>query len=177
MTEVLRVTWAHNPSILRSSLEAWWSSAVPRPSISWRLFFWAVVWVGVLASAIVVGALGLDPAFVLAGLVGIGVFIIGFFTLQRVRMRAFYRALDQHWEAAGDTTVEFTVSGVRVFDHVSTSQHEWAAIDAIGAGRASTVLRIGISMIAIPNAAVPDGLTPRAFRDQIGTLRQMAKAS
>lgn len=167
MSEPLTLVWSHDPRVLRPALSAWWQSAVPRPSITYRLVFWTLAWIGVLLAAMAVGALGLDPGYVLGGLVGVAVFIIGFFTLQRTRMRAFYAALGEHWDRAGETVGVFGPDGVVLKDDVSESRHDWASIDGVAAARRSTVLRTGIAMIAVPDAALPDGMTPKAFRAQL----------
>ncbi len=167
MSERIKISWAHDTAVMRSSLNVWWQTVVPNPSISWRLIFWVLVWIGIFVAAIILGALGLDPAYALAGLAGVAVFIIGFFTLQRTRLTKFYKVLGMHWNEAGKTHASFGPEGVELRDNVSSRRHAWTGIDAIAAAPKSTVLRSGISMIAVPDSALPDELTPDAFRRQL----------
>jgi hypothetical protein len=87
--------------------------------------------------------------------------------LQRVRMRQFARAIGGHWVQAGETTAVFDAAGAVFTDAVSRAELRWAAVDAVVGVRGATVLRSGVSIIAIPDRALPAGLTPPAFRARL----------
>lgn len=156
---------------IRPGLSAWWQSAMPPAPIGRRIVFWALVWIGLLAVTVGLGAYGIGPAFVGAGLVGAAFLIAVFGVLQRTRMRTFAEVIARHWERAGDTVAEFDPGGLRLRDDLSERRFDWAAIDAVAKGRGVTVLRTGVSMVAIPDTALPDGLSPKDFRDRLRQWR------
>lgn len=167
MTEPIELSYRFDTKLLPAAMNGWWRSAVPPVKFVHRAAFWAVVWLGLLILAGAIGRFGLSPVFVIAGILGAGVMVAGFAYLQRTRMRQFYRIVGTHWERAGEITVRFDAQGVRMRDAVSERRFDWAGIDAIQAAKGATVFRSGMSMIAIPDAALPGGLSAQAFRAQL----------
>ena len=86
-------------------------------------------------------------------------------------MSRFWDIVGSHWEKAGETTATFSPDGLVLTDAVSRRELSWPAIDAIKGQRGVTVLRSGISMIAIPDTALPDGMIQADFRTQLNDWR------
>jgi hypothetical protein len=153
-------------------MTGWWQSVVPPAPFLKRAIFWAVVWglIGVLA--MVITAAGLTPYYVFAGLIG-AAFLIGVFGyLQRTRMDRFWDEIGTHWDRAGATEASFGPDGIILSDQVSRRALFWSGVDAISGQRGVTVIRSGISMIAIPDGDLPDGMTGKAFRARLDEWRR-----
>lgn len=170
----ISVTFSYDRALWRRAMTAWWQSVVPPAPFVNRVVFWAVVWalIGLLTLALT--ALGLSPAFVFAGLIG-AAFLIGVFGyLQRTRMERFWNVIGAHWDRAGETRAEFGPEGVCLIDSVSRRELRWGAIDAVKAARGVTVLRSGISMIAVPDGCLPGDMSPKVFRERLAAWRRPA---
>lgn len=170
MTAPITVTFGFERRIFSRAIMAFFFSAVPRPSTSFRLIFWLCVWLGVLAAVIVIGALKIPPVFAWGGAIAVvGVYIL---MLQRFRMARFYRALGEHWERTGDMTARFDTQGAVFTQQGTRMEFDWDAVDDIALTRGATVFRIGMAMFAVPDAAVPDGMSPKDFRTRLNEWRQ-----
>lgn len=168
----ISLTIAYERALWRQAMTGWWRSVVPPEPFVKRVIFWAMVWFAIGALTLGLSAAGIGPGFVLAGLIG-AAFLVGVFGyLQRTRMERFWDVVGTHWDRAGETEALFGPGGVTLTDEVSHRRMSWAAVDSIKAQKGVTVLRSGISMIAIPDAALPAGMTPDAFRSQLSDWRQ-----
>ncbi|MCG6884403.1 MAG: hypothetical protein LJE62_11685 [Silicimonas sp.] len=169
--DVIVLTIRYDRALWRRAMTGWWQSVVPPAPFVQRAIFWAVIWAAIGVLTMVLYALGIAPGYVAAGLIGAG-FLIGVFGyLQRTRMGRFWDVIGAHWDRAGETEAVFGPEGVTLSDDVSRKEMSWAAIDAVKGARGVTVIRSGISMIAVPDAALPEGLTPGAFRDRLRAWR------
>ncbi len=167
----VRVTFAYDRALWRRAMTGWWQSVVPPTPFIQRALFWAVVWAGIGMLAGAVTLWGLTPYHVAAGLAGAGILLAVFVYFQRTRMARFWDVIGRHWDAAGETEAVFGPEGITLTDRVSRRDLTWAAVDAVAAVRGGTVFRSGISMVAIPDAALPDGIDARAFRARIAGWR------
>jgi len=169
MNDPINVTFGFDKKIFKRAIMAFFFSAVPRPSTRFRLIFWLCVWLTVLAGVIVVGALKIPPVFAWGGAAAIiGLYILG---LQRFRMARFYRALGAHWDRTGDMTAAFNRDGALFTQTGTRMEFAWNAVDDITRARGATVLRIGMSMFAIPDTVIPNGQSPTDFRKQLNEWR------
>ena len=161
----------YDRALWRRAMTAWWQSVVPPAPFVQRAIFWAIIWVliGLLAGAVTL--FGLTPYYVAAGLVGAGALIAVFTYLQRTRMSRFWNVIGTHWDKAGVTEGRFSADGVELTNAVARQYLSWAAVDAVKGRRGLTVLRSGISMIAVPDSALPHGMTGQGFRDQLREWR------
>lgn len=155
------------PRLFSRALMGWWRSAMPPGSFLHRALQWAIGWFLFLMLVVLLGALGIEPRYVAAAVIGTLVFLLGFVVLQRLRMRQFVRVIGEHWALAGETEGRFGAAGVRLVNSVARIELGWDGVDAVAGVRGATVLRSGVSMIAIPDAALPAGLAPRAFRNRL----------
>jgi hypothetical protein len=73
-------------------------------------------------------------------------------------------ALDQ---AEGGNDIKLNAKGVFISSLNAHSALGWPVISAITAVKGGTALRYGASQLAIPDTALPSGLTPDAFRARI----------
>lgn len=172
--DAIVLRFRYERKLWRRAMTGWWQSVVPPAPFVQRAIFWAVVWAAIGILAMGITALGLTPYYVFAGLIG-AAFLIGVFGyLQRTRMDRFWDVVGSHWDKAGETEAVFDPTGLTLTDDVSCREHRWAAIDAIKGQRGVTVLRSGIAMMAIPDTALPQGLTPAEFRSRLQSWRGAA---
>lgn len=166
------VTVAYDRALWRRAMTGWWQSVVPPAPFLKRAIFWAVVWGLIGFLAMILTVVGLTPYYVFAGLIG-AAFLIGVFGfLQRTRMDRFWDVIGAHWDRAGKTEAFFGPDGIALRDNVSRREMSWQAIDAIRGQRGVTVLRSGISMIAIPDADLPEGMSGKDFRDRLSAWKR-----
>ncbi len=90
-----------------------------------------------------------------------------FFFLVWLSQRKLRQLTMQHLEKVGESTAVFTANSVRVSDSTASAEFTWYGFDAINAVKDATVLRAGGMQYPIPNSALPEGLTPDAFRAQL----------
>ena len=166
-TDSLTVTFAYDRALWRRAMTGWWQSVVPPVPFVRRAIFWAVIWLLIGLGALAVSAAGLSMLHVAFALFGAGVMVAAFAYLQRTRMSRFWDEIGRHWDRAGETRVTFDVAGLVVEDHVSTRRLSWDAVDAMRTVRGGSVIRSGISMLVIPDRALPDGFSPKDFRDLV----------
>lgn len=167
----ITLTISYDRPLWRRAMTGWWQSVVPPAPFIKRAIFWAGVWFAIGALTLTLSVLDIAPSYVFAGLIG-AAFLIGVFGyLQRTRMDRFWDVIGTHWDKAGATTATFSAAGISLVDDVSSRDLSWAAIDAIKGQRGVTVLRSGISMIAIPDTALPDTLGPQQFRTRLNAWR------
>ncbi len=167
----IEVTIAYERQLWRRAMTGWWQSVVPPAPFVQRAIFWAVVWIAIGALAGAITIFGLSPYYVLAGLIGAGILVGVFAYLQRTRMSQFWNVIGSHWDQAGETRAQFGPRGLTLTDSVSHRDLQWIAIDAITGVRGGTVLRSGISMTVVPDAALPEGLSGKAFRARLSAWR------
>ena len=167
----ISVTFAYDRALWRRGMTGWWQSVVPPEPFLKRVIFWAVIWFGVGIIALGLAVAGLTMLFAVAGLVGAGIMVASFAYLQRTRMSRFWDEIGRHWDRAGKTRVTADVSGLAIEDDVATRKLSWAAVDAVKAVRGGTVIRSGISMMVVPDEALPEGMAPKAFRAQLNVWR------
>ncbi|MBT8389655.1 MAG: hypothetical protein KJP13_08410, partial [Altererythrobacter sp.] len=87
--------------------------------------------------------------------------------------RQFYRIVGAHWDQTGEISLRIDAQGVDMRDDVSMQRYAWAAIDAVQKAKGATVLRTGMSMIAIPDAAIPEGMSASDFRARLNGWRSV----
>lgn len=169
--DAFTVSFVYDRPLWRRAMTGWWRSVVPPDPFVKRAIFWAVVWFLIGALTLVLSLLEIPPSFVFAGLIGAG-FLVGIFGyLQRTRMSRFWDVVGSHWDKAGETEAVFSANGVTFTDAVSRRELSWEAIDAVKGMRGVTVLRSGISMIAVPDANLPVGMDAAQFRARINAWR------
>ena len=104
------------------------------------------------AKAIIVGGIGL--------LCGLGIWWLSYRS-NAGQIAAFAEeALMRH----GPVHAEFRVDEVQIDTKIARSTMLWQGFDAVLVMRDATVLRAGPLVYAIPDAALPVGTTPEAFR-------------
>ena len=175
MSDPIRIIVPFERKLFRRALTGWWQSVVPPAPFTARAIRWAVIWGAVLGAALLLGAFGLDPSFVVAALVGAGVLIAAFGFLQTTRMGRFATEIGRHWDTAGAAEAVFDDAGFVMEDDVSRLELQWPGVEAVRAVRGGTVIRAGMRMIAIPDSAMPEGLRGRDFRTQLNDWRRAAR--
>ena len=171
--QAIYVVVAYDRALWRRAMTGWWQSVVPTAPFISRAIFWAVVWGLIGLLTMLITAIGLTPYYMFAGLIG-AAFLVGVFGyLQRTRMDRFWDVIGTHWDNAGVTEAVFGPGGIRLSNSVSRHELSWPAVDAVKGQRGVTVIRSGISMIAIPDNALPDTITAKAFRERLDEWRRL----
>lgn len=169
--KTITVRISYDRALWRRAMTGWWQSVVPPAPFVKRAIFWAGVWLAIGALTLVLSLLDIAPSYVAAGLIG-AAFLIGIFGyLQRTRMERFWDVIGTHWDKAGETEAVFGPDGMSLTDDVSHRTLAWTAIDAISGQRGVTVIRSGISLVAVPDTALPVGMTGKDFREQLAEWR------
>lgn len=167
MSDEITLRFSYERALWRRAMTGWWRSVVPPEPFIKRAIFWAVIWLCIGLVTLAIAATGQTPYLMAAGLIGAGILIVVFAYLQRTRMSRFWDIVGAHWDRAGEMEAGFDADGVTLQDSVSKRNLQWSAIDAIKGVRGATVLRSGISMIVIPDRALPEGMKADAFRTRL----------
>lgn len=162
---------SYDRELWRRGMRGWWRSVVPPEPFAKRVVFWAVVWLLVFGAAMLMPVLGLSPWYVAAALIGAGIIVAAVAYLQRSRMGAFWDEIERHWQRTGEMRLILDEAGVLVRDAAEHRTLGWAGVDAVYPVEGGHVLRSGISMIIIPDKALPDGITPEMLTRRIGGWR------
>lgn len=171
-SETITVRITYDRALWRRAMTGWWQSVVPPAPFVKRAIFWAFVWFGIGALTLLLSVLDIAPSYVAAGLIG-AAFLVGIFGyLQRTRMDRFWDVIGAHWDKAGETEAVFGPDGMSLTDAVSRRELAWEAIDAVKGQPGVTVIRSGISMIAVPDGTLPDGMSGKAFRARLTEWRE-----
>jgi len=172
MSEAVELSFGFERRLFRRALMAFWFSAVPRASFRWRVTFWTLAWLGILAIVMVGSALQISWAFIWGAVAaGFGIVIL---ILQQSRMARFYSKLGEHWVKTGDMRGTFDATGMRIVQKGIEMRFDWAAVDAVVRVRGGTVFRVGMTMITVPDRALPGGMTGEAFRARLKEWRGAA---
>ena len=171
--DTITVTFAYDRALWRRGMTGWWQSVVPPEPFLKRAVFWAIIWFGVGLFALGLAAAGLTMFFAVAGLLGAGVMVASFAYLQRTRMSRFWDEIGRHWDRAGETRISASAVGLVIEDNVSTRRLSWSAVDSVKGVRGGTVMRSGISMLVVPDPALPEALDGKAFRAKLNAWRMM----
>ncbi|QDC08117.1 hypothetical protein FHY55_02165 [Oceanicola sp. D3] len=141
----------------------------------WRPF--AVI-LAVAVAAGIAFALGADWLARWIGLATIVGFFVGFylcFGIVALKGRANWAQLRTRWEAhqarLGPWEMTFSPEGYRIVTAISEVRADWAIIADIFALKGGTALQAGPSMLLVPDAALPDGMTPKDFRTRLEAWR------
>lgn len=172
--ESFTVRFGYDRALMRRAMTGWWQSVVPPEPFLKRAIFWAVVWFAIGVAALMVQAAGISLWLIGGGLFGAALMVGAFGYLQRTRMERFWDVIGTHWDRAGETSVTFSPEGLVIADGVSRRDLSWAAVDAVKAVRGGTVFRSGISMLVVPDKALPEGTTASAFREHVAQWKGAA---
>ena len=112
------------------------------------------------------------PAF-LAGRVVMWGGLMGFGRSTRARMQ---RTLDLEQTRRGPTQANLGPDGVVFTSSFGETRILWRAIDAIVDLATGTGLKVGLLVYPIPNEALPDNLSPAAFRERLTAWQSEATA-
>lgn len=103
--------------------------------------------------------------------------LAGFYLWQLVVVRTVnaYQAEDAKLaKARGSTRLMASPEGLIFESGVAATRLDWVGVSDVVAMPEATLLRSGAMNYPIPNAALPDELTPEAFRDQLADWRSEA---
>ena len=169
MSDPIVVNYGFDRRLLPRAVMAFWHSAVPRPSPSSQVIVWLIFWLGVLAIAINLSVSDIPAWKPWAWTVGL--LLLWVVALQQYRLNKFNNVLSQHWEGCGEMIARFDETGLELHQKGADMRFQWHAVDSMVAARGGTVFRIGMTMIAIPDHVLPDGMSGTDFRNKLKTWR------
>jgi len=88
--------------------------------------------------------------------------------------RRVARRFERAQQIAGETEMELGPEGFTMRSQLGESRMRWAAVQAVFALAGGSALRIGATTIAMPDEALPEGMTPEDLRARIENWRAAA---
>lgn len=170
-TEAIPLEYQLSPAIMKQASVAWTKEAPFAKRIVGR--FWRIVLWLVGINFILFGALrffhGPDytDAHFDGAILGIVTGCIGMMIFVRLMNNQIQKKAKDYVAGLGAISLTLSEEGTRFIEAHGFSQQTWGAYEAIIAVKGATVLRAGAMQYPIPNDALPEGLTPEAFRAQL----------
>lgn len=164
------------PEMLNRAMVAWTKPQRSRRE-KWKGFaFGAIAYVVLCAAVVALLQLDLVTNQVLFGLgLGMIVMIALWAMIARKHMnklRGFsHAAMARH----GETDAVFRADRVEITSQISSAQFGWLCFDEVSALSDATVLRSGAVIYAVPDAALPDDVTPSQFRADLQSWMEDAR--
>ncbi len=105
--------------------------------------------------------------------VGFAIGAVSTFAATRAGLGRFLGLLDQAYQGAGPFGVTLTGDGGCMRSAFGETRHAWGALLGIRrAGRATILVFAGYNGIAIPDSALPEGMTAAAFGKTLEALKE-----
>lgn len=163
MTDELRLTYTVPREMMLRAIRSWGPAT---GGFDWMLAAIAAV----LLLIYFVGAPVLGWSFLAFFLgMGSGIGIVWLKTVRRHR-KVLRTVLDAQ-DRAGPKTLDVGPDGLRIETAQSLTSQRWTAIDRVIALDDATVLLSGGTVLPVPDAALPEGVAPSAFRARIEDWR------
>ena len=162
--------------MLNRAMVVWAKPERSRREKSVRIAFGVVCYVALIAGALVLLRYDLVTNQMLAG-VGLGMFAgVGFLVAMHQRsMKKIKKFTHDAMSRHGVTDAVFRAEGVEMTSQISTSQMDWLCFDEIMPLTDATVLRTGAALYAVPDVALPSGVTPEQFRSDLQNWQEAAR--
>ncbi len=168
MSEAITVTWAAIPrDLFQMSCKAACKIDDGRPQ-----YLRFVTFVGMIAAFVGLLAEFEPPLPTLIATFVVLAVCVG--AVAAVRQRPLEKARGAYEARRGPVEARFDASGIRLVSSFGVSDTWWRGIDAVLDLGTGTGLRMGLLVLPIPNGALPEGLTPDAFRARLEDWRSAA---
>lgn len=87
-------------------------------------------------------------------------------------LRLTIRSAREFYETSGPFEFVLDKTGVTIAGKAFRQSTGWSVIAEVIGFRNGTGLRVGSTILTIPDACLPDGMTAKAFRERLGQWRQ-----
>ena len=176
MSEAITLRYTVPPRMVRRAMTSW--ARPPRPKKWYLLRAALVVLIGGLigAGAAASGALSIMPdSFWLGAVAGLYAGLLLWVGISRRQMARVARLSTGAMDRAGETWARFDAGAFSLANDFVEGRYAWPALDAVTEMKDATILRMGGIVSPVPDASLPDGLSPDAFRRQIRTWWEAAR--
>lgn len=167
MNETLRMEYTVTPRLLLRAMTAWH----PRPRLRTRLLRIALIVVAAVVTGTVLAVTGvfrmMPDGFWTGIFVGFYAGLAFWFVVQRVQAKKIGGFAADLLERQGITRAALSDAGAEFTTDVGRSHTDWPAVDQVITMSDATGLRIGALIHPLPDAALPDGITPDTFRARL----------
>lgn len=164
MTEAVEVTYRLDRPLLAAAQKVHGRIVAGQ---GWRAHVPVVLGAALFVAVLLGAARVLGPGAEIAVLAGAGLgfgaaFLVVLFANRRMR-----KAVLGFEDRRGDVAARFAPAGLEFRSAFDSQEIAWPAIDAVLPIEGGTALLSGGLVHAVPDAALPEGLTPEAFRDRL----------
>ena len=169
--ERIVVTYSADPQLLRAAAKV----LAPKAPL-WGLTL-AGVAIGVVVVVLLELAAGVSvtTGHFVAASVGAACVLIAFYAVTLSQMRQVVADTVALSALTGSETATFDAEGLTFRTALSESAMSWRTVLSISEIEGGTGLRVGSMLIAIPDSALTDVMTPKVFRDRIATWWEAAR--
>lgn len=164
------------PELQRRAMVSWVQKPSGRGQKLRRVALGVLIYIALVAA--IVGLLHYD-------ILGFGVIIaaaagfvagLAFWGIShRIHTTKLITFADEALERQGPISAEFDAQQVVIASQVASSTMDWQCFDAVIALPDATALRAGALIYPVPDAALPVGTTPDAFRADLNTWIEAAR--
>ena len=163
MREPLELSYQMTPQLQLQAAYGWTVNGAG-DGVTWVRVFWIVLWFVIVFAMLGNLQGGAVRVYGLIAVMAIGGFMVVngiscVFMNQRILQ--LYGKIVQ---GTGNVTFRLREDALSISDEASSTRLERAAIDDVIALKGATGLRRGAGTMPIPDSALPEGLTPDAFR-------------
>jgi len=165
------------PADLQKRAMLSWAKPMRTTNQRLRLFALGIV-IGGVASGCLVMLLQADVVTVpilLSWVVGFYAAVLLWFVSSKRSIGKLMRFAEKALLRQGTTKALFTSDEVTFRNDVSNGAMDWCCFDAVMALPDATVLRAGALVYPVPDAALPDDVTPQRFRDDLSRWMEAAR--
>lgn len=166
MTDKIVLEYSESRDLLARAMTSW---AQPKRTGKALIWYWSkfVIFGAVLGLALTwSGIFRITPdGFWIGLLAGFYATLIGCVVAHRMSVNKLSRFAFDLVDRAGPVTATFDQDGARFKSRISDGWQSWDCVDQVIEMKDATVLRAGAIVYPLPDEALPEGLTPQAFRD------------
>jgi len=164
------------PDLQRRAMVSWAKQTRTRGQKTRALVLGALAYVALVAALVALMQYDLlEAANLVAAAIGFLVAIAFWWVMHRIHTAKIAGFADDALARYGPVIAEFRASEVKIATKIATSMMTWVCFDAVIALPDATVLRAGALVYAIPDAALPEGTTPQAFRADLTKWMEAAR--
>ncbi|MBB3993211.1 hypothetical protein GGR95_000839 [Sulfitobacter undariae] len=167
------LTYEIAPEMLHRAMLSWAQPVRSRRAKMLRVVLGAVGFVVLVAAIVVLLQYDIvSRGFLLGGLIGFYAGLILWYVIHRTSTLKLVGFSDAAMKRQGMIETVFCADHVTMTTQISKGRMDWRFFDDVSALTDATVLRAGAMVYAVPDAALPHGVSPAAFRDDLIRWRE-----
>lgn len=159
------LTYQLTPELQSRAMVSWAKPQRTRTQMLRRLVLGLLVYLVLVAATVAVLQMEiLTPALVIAAAVGFLIGMAFWAAIHQYNMKKLTGFANDALARQGQVRAVFAPSDVELTTAISTGRMQWSCFDQVLVLRDATVLRAGALVYAVPDAALPQDVTPTQFR-------------